>query len=78
MRTTFKCGDEIWFKNPRATMNRIIHAQVLAQELHVTKSGCEVRYKTKNHGWISEHYAGETEEQAVVLYLYRKYFSRKY
>ena len=65
----FRKGDIIWTKNQRADMNNVYHCTVIGWEIRFQDQKSEVFFKTKNHGWVSEHKAGHTREQALELWL---------
>jgi len=69
----FRIGDTIWTKNPRADMNNVYHDIVVSFELRIYLNGGEIFWKTLNHGWVSEHLAAHTREEALKLSQERPY-----
>ena len=63
----FRRGDIIWTKNHRADMNNVYHSIVTGWEIRFQGQKSEIFWKTKDHGYVSEHLAGHTREQAIKL-----------
>lgn len=67
MSRDFKSGDTIWFKNPKAGMSNINHSMVTTWKLVFRGDSSELFYQTKNNGWVSEHNAAHSKEEALQL-----------